>query len=89
MSSSPPQPPVEKRLAFYYCRPRNSQITKITRYFHLSDKSSRSDQFRNLQPLLEYFGKNKIQAGIYDGILRSTKEVELEVAPISFLLTLI
>lgn len=30
-------------------------------------KALASDQFRNLQPLLEYFGKNKIQAGIYDG----------------------
>lgn len=30
-------------------------------------KALASDQFRNLVPLLEYFGKNKIQAGIYDG----------------------
>ena len=30
-------------------------------------KALASDQFRNLIPLLEYFGKNKIQAGIYDG----------------------
>lgn len=30
-------------------------------------KALASDQYRNLKPLLDYFGKNKIQAGVYDG----------------------
>lgn len=30
-------------------------------------KALASDQYRSLLPLLEYFGKNRIQAGIYDG----------------------
>jgi DEAD/DEAH box helicase domain-containing protein len=30
-------------------------------------KALASDQYRNLLPILQYFGKQKIQAGIYDG----------------------
>ncbi|MBM7572752.1 DEAD/DEAH box helicase [Aquibacillus albus] len=30
-------------------------------------KALANDQYRNIQPLLDYFGKNKIQAGVYDG----------------------
>lgn len=30
-------------------------------------KSLANDQYRNIKPLLDYFGKNKIQAGVYDG----------------------
>lgn len=30
-------------------------------------KALASDQYRNIKPILQYFGKNKIQAGVYDG----------------------
>src|SRR5699024_10030863 len=30
-------------------------------------KALASDQYRNMKPLLDFFGKNKIQAGVYDG----------------------
>lgn len=30
-------------------------------------KALASDQYRSLQPVLEYFGEGKIQAGVYDG----------------------
>jgi DEAD/DEAH box helicase domain-containing protein len=30
-------------------------------------KSLANDQYRNIKPLLDYFGKNIIQAGVYDG----------------------
>lgn len=30
-------------------------------------KALASDQYRNLKPILDFFGKNKIQAGVYDG----------------------
>lgn len=30
-------------------------------------KALASDQYRNIKPLLDFFGKNKIQAGVYDG----------------------
>ena len=43
----------------------NNPMTRAI--FVYPTKALASDQYRNIKPLLDYFGKNKIQAGVYDG----------------------
>ncbi|WDC83165.1 hypothetical protein PL321_10060 [Caloramator sp. mosi_1] len=57
---------------------------KTRAIFVYPTKALANDQFRNILPFIEYFGEDRIQAGIYDGDTPLMREQGLEKQQILF-----